>query len=336
MNDMIRMYSWLAAVLMFVSSCGERTVMLHGGSYEEEMYVDSLAAFFSQYSAAGSNDSVILTAGPMMREAAAEGDTLKMLCACVFAAQSWLFADNADSVKYYIDVARTYIRNCSSPLLNIANIFYMQRNAEGYMYAERALKLAMSPEVSDEYVRSAARINQSQMLFLLGKNDGARSSLDTAWAAVRKGGMYSLYSPVKVLYAQILEAEGNSVQAENLYEEAVGYSRYTDYGTMSQIFLEYGNFLMREGKYGRASEKYRRGLDISEQTRSMEFRLELLGRMADCCWRTGDSRGALDYYRRYSDWQDSMMIHSVTSNLIQSTVFSLSVSQLTALRCLRP
>lgn len=185
MNDMIRMYSWLAAVLMFVSSCGERTVMLHGGSYEEEMYVDSLAAFFSQYSAAGSNDSVILTAGPMMREAAAEGDTLKMLCACVFAAQSWLFADNADSVKYYIDVARTYIRNCSSPLLNvvycnvygcyslragldytlalnyyldglrwaeisgnaghqtvmllnIANIFYMQRNAEGYMYAERA------------------------------------------------------------------------------------------------------------------------------------------------------------------------------------------------------
>lgn len=355
MNDMIRMYSWLAAVLMFVSSCGERTVMLHGGSYEEEMYVDSLAAFFSQYSAAGSNDSVILTAGPMMREAAAEGDTLKMLCACVFAAQSWLFADNADSVKYCIDVARTYIRNCSSPLLNvvycnvygcyslragldytlalnyyldglrwaeisgnaghqtvmllnIANIFYMQRNAEGYMYAERALKLAMSPEVSDEYVRSAARINQSQMLFLLGKNDGARSSLDTAWAAVRKGGMYSLYSPVKVLYAQILEAEGNSVQAENLYEEAVGYSRYTDYGTMSQIFLEYGNFLMREGKYGRASEKYRRGLDISEQTRSMEFRLELLGRMADCCWRTGDSRGALDYYRRYSDWQDSITV----------------------------
>lgn len=55
----------------------------------------------------------------MMREALAEGDTLKLLSACVFAAQSWMFADNTDSVKSYLDVARRYIGHCDSPLLNV-------------------------------------------------------------------------------------------------------------------------------------------------------------------------------------------------------------------------
>ena len=340
---------------MLLASCRAGTGVPQDIRSEEERYVDSLAAYFSQYSASGHNDSVILKAGPMMREAAAEGDTLKMLCACVFAAQSWLFAENADSVGYYIDLARTYIQRCTSPLLNvvysnvygcyslragldytlalnyyldglrwaelsgnaghqtvmllnIANIFYMQRNAEGYMYAERALKLAMSPDVSDDYVRSAARINMAQMQFLLGQNSRARACLDTAWNAAGQYGMYSLYSPVKVLYAQIMEAEGNITGAEDLYREAVDYSRYTDHGTMSQIFLEYGNFLMRAGQYAGALEKYRRGLDISEQSRSMEFRLELLGRMADCSWRIGDRGQSLEYYRRYSDWQDSITV----------------------------
>lgn len=350
---LVRRICCLSAALLILTSCGEKTSGMYGRASAEERYVDSLAGYFSRYSASGNNDSVIIMAGPMIREAAAQGDTLKLLCACVFAAQSWMFADNTDSVKYYIDVARTYIQHCNSPLLNvvynnvygcyslragldytlalnyyldglrwaemsgnvsnqtvmlmnIANIFYMQRNSEGYMYAERALDLAMSPQVKDYYVKSAARINMSQMLFLLGKIQEAKLCLDGAWTTAMQNGMYSLYSPIKMLYARISEADGDSVAAENMYRDAVLFSRYTDHGTMSQIFLEYGNFLMREGQYARASRKYLKGLEISEQTRSMEFRQDLLGRMADCCWKTGNREEALGYYRRWADYQDSI------------------------------
>ena len=84
MKGMIRIYCWLPALLMLLASCRAGTGVPQDIRSEEERYVDSLAAYFSQYSASGYNDSVILKAGPMMREAASEGDTLKMLCACVF------------------------------------------------------------------------------------------------------------------------------------------------------------------------------------------------------------------------------------------------------------
>lgn len=346
---------YLLGVLLLLSSCSGRTADLYHNPPEEEDYVDSVAGLFGEFTTSGNNDSVISLAGPMMREALAEGDTLKLLSACVFAAQSWMFADNTDSVKSYLDVARRYMGYCESPLLNvvynnvygcyslragldytlalnyyldglrwaemsgsisnqavmllnIANIFYMQRNPEGYFYAERALDLATSPGMDDSYVESAARINMSQMLFLLGKINEAKLCLDRAWATAMENDLFSLYSPINVLYAQIAEAARDSISADDFYREAVTYSKYTDHGTMSQIFLEYGNFLMRTDQYGRAYVKYRRGLEISEQTGSMEFRQDLLGRMADCFWKTGDKGNALEYYRKWFDYQDSIAL----------------------------
>ncbi len=345
---------YLFAVLLLLSCSGNMAGLHHDPSCEDR-YVDSMASLFSDFTTSGNNDSVISLAGPMMREALAEGDTLKLLSACVFAAQSWMFADNTDSVKSYLDVARRYMGHCESPLLNvvynnvygcyslragldytlalnyyldglrwaemsgnisnqavmllnIANIFYMQRNPEGYLYAERALNLATSQGMEDCYVESAARINMSQMLFILGKINEASLCLDRAWTIARENDLYSLYSPIKVLYAQIAEAMDDSTSADNLYREAVTYSKYTDHGTMSQIFLEYGNFLMRTDQYDRAHEKYRRGLEISENTGSMEFRQDLLGRMADCFWKTGDKGNALKYYRQWFDYQDSIAL----------------------------
>lgn len=350
---MKRILKWLVLTVISLTVMAGCSIDTYDGHIGQDRYLDSLASVFSRYATAGHNDSVIMMAERTMKEAMAEEDTLKILCSCLFAAQSWLYAENTDSVRYCLDVARDYIGYCDSPflnimynnvygsysiragldyalaldsyldglrwaeqssstsnqavmLLNIANIFYMQGSADGYSYAENALELVRGLSHINSYVKSAAYINMSQMQYLMGRTADARNSLDTAWTMVKGDRIYSLYSPIKVLDAQLYEERGDVDQAALSFEEAVEYSRYTDHGTMSYIYLQYGNFLMRERHLAAALENYRKGLEISEESRSMEFHLELLGRMADCCWRTGDKETSLEYYRKYSDFQDSL------------------------------
>ena len=353
--QMTRIYFAVLAALMLAGSCSGNRYGGDMGRAGEERYLDSLANVYSQYATSGRNDTVLMHAGVLMREALQCGDTLKALYACVFAAQSWMYEDNLDSLRFYLDVARSHIQRCDNPflnivfnnasgcyslragldytlalnyymtglhwaeicgsvgnqtamLLNIANIFYMQRNSEGYSYAQKALDMAMASEDVGTYVRSAANINMAQMLFLKGDVAGAEKCMSEAWRLARDNSLYPLYSPIFIMYAGIYEKNGDTAKATGCYEEASGYSRYTDHGTMSQICLEYGKFLKRQKDYAGALDKFREGLELSEQSGSLEFRLELLGAMADCCWLTGDRKASLAYYRRYSEWQDSIAV----------------------------
>ena len=346
------LYVWIASVVLCVSCSWHRHV-LPENVRAEDGYHDSLAVEFSRYAIAGQNDSVILKAGSVMRRAMAENDTVAALCACVFAAQSWLNAEDIDSVKYYLDVAGKYIEYCTYPfinilynnvyggysiragldysmaldyyldglrwaeaasdvdnqaclMLNIANIFYMQHSPDGLHYAEEGLRLIRMSEHTGSYVKSAAYINTAQMLFLNESLRVAEKSLDTAWSMVKKEHIYPLYSPVLVLYAQLSDKKGRREEARDFYMEAVRFSRYSDHGTMSQVQMLYGDFLAGDGKYRDALACYRRGLDISVGSGSMEFYSQLLNRLADCSWMTGDKEASLDYYLRYSDCQKSL------------------------------
>lgn len=346
------LYVWIASVMLCVSCSWHRHVLSENVGAEDR-YLDSLAVEFSRYAIAGQNDSVILNAGSVMRRAMAEKDTVSALYACVFAAQSWLNAEDIDSVKYYLDVAGRYIEYCSSPfinvlynnvygsysiragldytmaldyyldglrwaetasdvdnqacvMLNIANIFYLQHSPDGLHYAEEGLRLIRMSESAGSYVKSAAYINTAQMLFLNDSLRVAEASLDTAWTMVKNEHIYSLYSPVLVLYAQLSEKKGMQEEARDFYMEAVRFSRYSDHGTMSQVQMLYGDFLVDKGDYEDALACYRRGLDISVGSGSMEFYSQLLNRLADCSWMTGDKEVSLDYYRRYSDYHKSL------------------------------
>ena len=338
------LYVWIASVMLCVSCSWHRHVLSENVGAEDR-YLDSLAVEFSRYAIAGQNDSVILNAGSVMRRAMAEKDTVSALYACVFAAQSWLNAEDIDSVKYYLDVAGKYIEYCSSPfinvlynnvygsysiragldytmaldyyldglrwaetasdvdnqacvMLNIANIFYLQHSPDGLHYAEEGLRLIRMSESAGSYVKSAAYINTAQMLFLNDSLRVAEASLDTAWTMVKNEHIYSLYSPVLVLYAQLSEKKGMQEEARDFYMEAVRFSRYSDHGTMSQVQMLYGDFLVDKGDYEDALACYRRGLDISVGSGSMEFYSQLLNRLADCSWMTGDKEVSLDYYRQ--------------------------------------
>lgn len=339
-----------AVLLSACSGAGKPVTAAAGGTASS---VDSLAGVLGRLARNGLHDSLIVLARPVPEEALQRGDTASAFCAAVFAAQSFLYLENSDSLHHYLELCRPmsgypvsaslrilfynvqggyclrteldYARaynyyaeglewarriksrdNEIAMLSNMANVFYMQRNPNGYELAELASRLALSDNRVNAYLKGAASINFSQALYLADSLDRAREYLDTARRLAEGDSLRSLYAPVYLLYAQLNEREKHRDEAGSDYERALCYIGYADYGTATQVYLHYGEYLRSRGHLSDALSLVRRGLEISERTRSLEYRQELLGQAAEMSYLLRDTAAALDYSRQYRIHSDSL------------------------------
>lgn len=190
-------------------------------------------------------------------------------------------------------------------LANIAHIFYVRQDRNGLEYAVKAYEISQRPDVAD-FPRCQANLLMGQMLLLSNEQDKAEKYLNTAKKLIDAGNFKSLESIYNLLYANIFKIRGKIHEADRYFKEAARYSCHTVVGTITNVYLDYGQFCQEQGIYDRALDLYMTGLEVSRAHNSMEFRSELLSRISDIYRYTGDKASAAEYSYLYKSFTDSI------------------------------
>lgn len=190
-------------------------------------------------------------------------------------------------------------------LANIAHIFYVRQDRHGLEYALKAYEISQRPDVAD-FPRCQANLLMGQMLLLSDEADEAERYLYTAKKMIDAGEFKSLESIYNLLLANIYKIKNDYANAEKCFDEAINWSYYTEIGTTTSTYVNYGQFYQEQGMYNQALDLYKTGLEVSRAHRSMEFRSELLSRISDIYRYIGDKASAAEYSYLYKSFTDSI------------------------------
>ena len=183
-------------------------------------------------------------------------------------------------------------------LSNITNIFYLRYDSSGCRYAQDAMRIVETCDVSD-FSRSLAYIAMAQMQYLRGDWSEVRLLCGKSDSLIRNAGYRSLIASVEVLLGDVCTREADWKEAERHYKRAVEYIADTEPGIVPLIYLNYGQCCEMQGDLSRAADLYRQGLDIFQEYGNEEFRRELLLRLADVYCSMDDYVMFKEYYMKY-------------------------------------
>lgn len=183
-------------------------------------------------------------------------------------------------------------------LSNITNIFYLRYDSSGCRYAQDAMRIVETCDVSD-FSRSLAYIAMAQMQYLRGDYSEVRLLCGKSDSLIRNAGYRSLIASVEVLLGDVCTREADWKEAERHYKRAVEYIADTEPGIVPLIYLNYGQCCEMQGNLSRAADLYRQGLDIFQEYGNEEFRRELLLRLADVYCSMDDYVMFKEYYMKY-------------------------------------
>lgn len=195
--------------------------------------------------------------------------------------------------------------NMIALLGNIVNIFYIQKDSIGMQYAQKAYECAFTKTADSSYM-ALSMILMSQMSFLCDDVKGTRRYADEAAAILFKTEAQTFYPALYLSYADACEAEADYAGAERHLLSALEYSDKSDPGTLSSVYLRYGDFARDRGRIPEAIELYSKGLDVSYRSENMEYRHLLLQKLSAVYDQIGDQESVLYYYHRLLNLSDSV------------------------------
>lgn len=186
--------------------------------------------------------------------------------------------------------------NMAVLLANIANIFYIRSDSYGIKYAEEACLIASKYNI-DKFPKCQALVAMAQSISISDNASAAFFYLSEADKYATENGFMSLYSMIRLLYADLYYDLGAGDKSEQYYSDALLYADYSEPVNISLIFLHYGDFCRANGQYDKALDLYMKGLTSSFKYKNMEFRGDLLKRVRDLYLFIGEE----DLSEKYGD-----------------------------------
>lgn len=182
---------------------------------------------------------------------------------------------------------------------NIVLSYFFLENPAGIKYAD---------ELYDEGVRSGNGILTflgtygCAMMEYVNKDYGeAERHIEEALASeyidIDASGVYTLY-------ANVLRETGRKDEAEKMYRKAIDLVDEESFMT-ANTYLNYGEFLFRNGDFDRALDILRDGTDVSEKIGSKVNLFRFMALMSECCEKMGKWHEALVFHKEYKRYSDS-------------------------------
>lgn len=223
----------------------------------------------------------------------------------VYAMKNYL--DYAKALEYYNNAyawasSSKDINNQIVLLTNIVNIFYARSDKSGIQYASKAIDLCQDTSAT-EYHKSMAAISMAQMYILSNDYQNALSYLKIA----EKGdNINGLRSQINLLRGDIYTKTKELDEAEKFIAKAEDYSKFAEPGTCVQIHLKRGDLYDMKGDIPHSIDEYKKGLEISYRHKNVEFRQDILKKITDQHYRSGERDTALYYFKIYHSHLDSI------------------------------
>lgn len=217
--------------------------------------------------------------------------------------------DYSKSLEYFLknyEYGKTLgdTANMIISLTNISGIHLTRNDSTGIRFAKEAYELACSPDIS-EYLKCHTAILMGEMLSLNGKCEKAREYLDSALEIALKNGFRNIYTMIYTTYGNLYR-DSDPKKAEEAYEKALSYSSYAEPTYLMTLFYNFSELLKELGMTDKAMEMTKRGIEISGESGSIISKGELLHQLSDLYSTKGDSDSALNCYKLYASFQDSI------------------------------
>ncbi|WP_286693604.1 helix-turn-helix domain-containing protein [Odoribacter sp. N15.MGS-14] len=206
------------------------------------------------------------------------------------------------SLNYYregCDIAE----RCGHQLLysllvaNIAEVLTLRNEETGLEYAEKCYLLGR--QNNEPYLIYCGAISMARNLCLNRK-------MEEAWRYTREADRLSKRydfenrSDIYNTYGEIAWESGDYVKAELYYEQAIREHGFSQAAYIVSTYVGYGRALIAQKKYKSALEKLLTGKEISEKNITSLFRREVYLLLSACYDRLGESKEALEYYKKYT------------------------------------
>ena len=314
--------------------------------------ISDLRARWKQANLDGEHERIIEMTRPYLQEALRRKDTVTAINCLLSITQAYIFIEDKDSVKAYLDLSEKLYngnigdelsamldnilgiytmkfesdysraleyflngygtikdtdnyRNQIAFLGNIVSIFYTQSDPNGLAYAREAWTLANRHDMED-FSLCLAGVSMAQMLFVTGETDSSSYYIDKAEYYAKKDGIKLAYSLIALIDADINALHGNVTAADSLYTEAAKYFDYAEPGTIGLCYLHYGRFCEANGQTRKAMELYRKGAEISYQSKNVELRHRILYYIALLANEQGNTEEALEASLKYVMLNDEL------------------------------
>ena len=177
---------------------------------------------------------------------------------------------------------------------NLVYTFNLRQDTSGLAYAREIYRYGRL--AGNDYLVFTGSSTSAMMFYLKGDLDSARRY---AREAVRLADRYSDKAQVYALYGDILHDEGNDIEAEKYYVDALGSSGTASTTAAVSIYLSYGNFLLDCGRYNEAVGILERGVRISDSTDNHIFLHRLYLAESEAYSRQGEYRKAWELFKLY-------------------------------------
>lgn len=358
MTTQLRIISYLSIILAIagIISC-DRTMMYRAAADHDEGKLEHMQDLWSKYFRSGNHDSSIVSTLDFLRQSISDKDSVSVIQSCISIAQSYIFLEQLDSARHYLEISDKY--NASNideltkakadnlwgiyylksevnypkalvyfhdmheyakasgnayysivALTNIVNIFYIKSDRHGIEYAAEAEKLANglpdTPEAN--YFRCIAKLSVAQMDYLSCKYDDAILNLTELDSMLSKNGIRHLSQQTDIIKGDVYNATGNYNLSEYYYEKAIRPELESDPGMISMAYLNYGIMCEKQHLYDKAKMLYEKGISFSYEYDNILFRNDLLIRLSDILYRSGEVRKSYEYAHDYSEYMDSLSI----------------------------
>lgn len=276
----------------------------------EERYRTEFAGLkrdWKEYGESGDYLALIDRTRPFVRKAAMRRDTLAAVNCMLALSQAFLFAENRDSTKYYLDMIDRFRPNGLDPVLsaaidNINGIYAMKFDSDyssaiGYFYNGYE-KLGATDRVDNRIVFLGNIVH----IFYIRSDGNGLEWARRAYELSRQEGVRDFSKcQAHVAMAQMLFLEGETDEADFHVRRAGELARRNGFVSAYAIIdLLDAGIACRRDEIQAADSLYRRALDFSEDTEPATVGLCFL-HYGEFCEKTGNREKALSLYRRGAD-----------------------------------
>lgn len=292
-NTSILFASVIIAFSALFASCSERK--------DTDGRLERLTDEWAVYASNGENQKLIDSARPILYKALEEEDFNTASYAGAYISQAFSMMFRPDSMYFYIDLIKDrngkiesgfpamvisntvgvynliYSMNYSEALYyfydaldncddgrnramimwNIVNTCYLREDTTGIEYAREIHDYGKATE--DDYITYIGALACAYMFYQAGTLD---SALVYAEETTTLDAYNGNINNSDALHGNILAALGKDREAEAYFQRAIIHS-YPDYSTLIESYLSYGQFLAGKGKYDKAINYYRKGLETA-------------------------------------------------------------------------
>lgn len=191
-------------------------------------------------------------------------------------------------------------------LCNMAAIYYERSDTAGLRYARRAYDIAVKNGDPEPMIYGALHMSQANMV--AGKYKEAERYADEASRLLEGRDEPAYISILRLIYGDIYQNIGELGKADSIYECFSADLERQEPGLILEYLNKKGNLLLREGRPKEAEGFFRQGLAMSYSGNNIEDRHHFLLGLSDVYDEMGQDRKALEYYRAYHHFIDSVSL----------------------------